>query len=73
MPLFDFVCKACGAAFEILVMGSEQSVCPKCSSSDLAKQMSTFSARTGGGGEGKPTGAAGKCAGCAGRSCSTCH
>lgn len=69
MPLFDFVCRACGAEFELLVRGSEKPVCPKCQGTDLAKQMSTFSARTGG----SAGSGSGKCAGCKGRSCNTCH
>ncbi len=69
MPLFDFVCRACGAEFELLVRGSEKPACPRCQSTDLAKQMSTFSARTGSAaGSG-----GGKCAGCRGGSCGTCH
>ncbi|MEW6593915.1 MAG: zinc ribbon domain-containing protein [Thermodesulfobacteriota bacterium] len=71
MPLFDFVCRACGAEFELLVRGSEKPACPACGSTELAKQMSTFSARTGGGKSGG--GAGSRCAGCKGRSCSTCR
>lgn len=71
MPLYDFVCKKCGHAFEALVMGSDQPVCPQCRSTELDKQMSTFAARTTGG---KESGGGGsKCAGCTGRSCRTCH
>lgn len=70
MPLFDFVCRACGAQFEFLVRGGEKPACPRCQSTDLAKQMSTFAARTGGGGSG---GGGSKCAGCKGGSCRTCH
>ncbi len=77
MPIFDFICRACGKEFETLVMGSSQPTCPKCNSSDLAKQMSTFAMRTGsrGGGEGASpaAGSGSKCSGCAGGSCSSCH
>jgi len=39
MPLFDFVCKACGRASEHLVRGSDVPVCPACGSTDLDKQV----------------------------------
>ena len=41
MPLFDFVCRACGHKFEALVRGTTPA-CPACKSSDLEKQLSTF-------------------------------
>jgi len=70
MPLFDFICHACGKEFEILLMGKDRPVCPHCQSKDLEKKMSAFSVRTDGG-----SGSAGgsKCGGCAGGSCATCH
>ena len=40
MPLFDFVCKACGGSFELLVRGSNAPVCPECGSAELQKQVS---------------------------------
>ena len=46
MPLFEFTCGACGHQFETLVMGSRKPECPKCSSDDLQKQFSTFSAQS---------------------------
>ena len=69
MPLFDFVCKACGKEFETLVMGSAKPQCPACGSTELEKQMSTFAVR--GGSSASCSGS--KCSGCAGGSCSTCH
>lgn len=39
MPLFDFVCKACGGSFELLVRGSNAPVCPECGSAALDKQV----------------------------------
>ena len=48
MPLHDFLCRACGHAFEALVMGKDQPICPQCGSTELTKQMSTFAGRTGG-------------------------
>ncbi|MEN8135359.1 MAG: zinc ribbon domain-containing protein [Thermodesulfobacteriota bacterium] len=42
MPLFDFICRACGREFEFLVMGSERPFCPSCGSDDLLKQDVIF-------------------------------
>ncbi|HIJ91423.1 MAG: zinc ribbon domain-containing protein [Desulfobulbaceae bacterium] len=72
MPLHDFVCRACGHAFEALVMGKDQQVCPQCGSTELTKLMSTFACRTSGKGDSGDAGSS-KCSGCAGGSCSTCH
>ena len=69
MPLYDFLCRSCGHTFEILVMGSDKPVCPRCRSVELEKQMSTFSTRGGT----KDQGGGSKCSGCAGGSCATCH
>jgi|GEM_PF-311667 putative FmdB family regulatory protein len=72
MPLHDFLCRGCGHAFEALVMGAEQPVCPQCGGTELTRQMSTFASRTSTkGGSGSSGGS--KCSGCAGGSCSTCH
>jgi putative FmdB family regulatory protein len=73
MPLFDFVCRACGKEFETLVMGSDRPACPRCAGTELEKQMSTFAFRSKGEGERTVTGAGSKCSGCAGGSCGTCH
>jgi putative FmdB family regulatory protein len=40
MPLFDYVCRNCGSAFELLVLKSTVLQCPSCSSADLDKQLS---------------------------------
>ena len=76
MPLYDFACRACGKEFEVLVMGADVPACPYCQSTDLAKLMSTFATRIGGGSgssESSGSGGSSKCAGCAGKSCSSCH
>ena len=72
MPLRDFVCRACGHAFEALVMGKDQPACPECGSPELTRQMSTFAGRIGGMG-GPDSSNGGKCSGCAGGRCNTCH
>ncbi|MCK4839433.1 MAG: zinc ribbon domain-containing protein [Desulfobulbaceae bacterium] len=70
MPLFDFICRACGLEFEFLVMGGDRPFCPSCASDDLQKQMSSFSSPAKGKGD-SGSGSSG-CGGCAGGSCSTC-
>lgn len=72
MPIYDFICRACKKKFEILVMGSTKPRCPKCQSTDLAKQMSTFAHKRGsssaaGGGSGSG------CGSCSSSNCKTCH
>lgn len=39
MPMYDFVCTACGNKFEDLVFGDEVPACPKCNSPATEKQM----------------------------------
>jgi len=45
MPIYEYVCAACGHAFEALLYGSERARCPECESDELEKQLSTFAAR----------------------------
>ena len=43
MPLYDFVCRACGHTFEALVRPQSPDVaCPSCGAADAEKQPSTF-------------------------------
>lgn len=42
MPLFEFICKKCNEKFEALVFGKENTECPKCKSTEVAKQFSSF-------------------------------
>jgi putative FmdB family regulatory protein len=44
MPLFGYVCKACGGEAELLVRGKEAPACPACGSKRLEKQLSHFAA-----------------------------
>lgn len=39
MPMYDFVCTACGHKFEDLVFGSDTPACPQCGSA-AERQMS---------------------------------
>lgn len=40
MPIFDFQCRACGTASELLVRGSIPPRCPACGTDALDKQVS---------------------------------
>jgi putative FmdB family regulatory protein len=44
MPIFEYVCKSCGKAFEKLVPKSTEDLypCPKCSSEHTEKKLSAF-------------------------------
>ncbi len=44
MPIYEYLCSACGHAFEALVYGSERACCPACEGTELEKQFSTFAA-----------------------------
>ena len=47
MPIFEYTCDGCGAAFEMLVRSSEVRVaCPMCGSGEVAKQFSSFAVAT---------------------------
>jgi len=52
MPLFEYLCQACGHRFEALVIGNRQPRCPKCESERLEKQFSTFGLGSSSGGYG---------------------
>lgn len=48
MPIFEFVCRECGAPFEELLRSSnsiEDVICPSCGSDQVQKQISTFASR----------------------------
>jgi putative FmdB family regulatory protein len=40
MPLYDYTCRACGHAFEVLVRADTTPACPACASTALDKQIS---------------------------------
>lgn len=40
MPIHDYRCSACGAAFELLVLGSTVPLCKQCGSSAVERQLS---------------------------------
>jgi putative FmdB family regulatory protein len=47
MPIYEYRCRACGAAFERLVSGQTAVTCPTCGSADVARNLSLFRPRTG--------------------------
>ncbi len=45
MPIYEYICKSCGERFSLLqkVSATEKDTgCPKCSSSEVKKLMSSF-------------------------------
>jgi putative FmdB family regulatory protein len=46
MPIYEYVCSACGVGFEHLARTMDAPVppCPKCGDGKVTKQFSTFSA-----------------------------
>jgi putative FmdB family regulatory protein len=51
MPIFEYMCVRCGSTFEKLVRssGPQEIVCPKCQSTTVQKQMSSFAVKGVGG------------------------
>ena len=50
MPIFEYVCDACGSSFEKLVMAPSSAgpvECDRCGSGEVTRRLSTFSARSG--------------------------
>jgi putative FmdB family regulatory protein len=49
MPLYEYVCSACGRRAELLIRNArERPACPGCSSRNMVRQLSTFAAHMGG-------------------------
>jgi putative FmdB family regulatory protein len=44
MPIHDYRCGACGAAFELLVLGSRVPLCKACGSAEVERQVSLTAA-----------------------------
>ncbi len=40
MPLYEYVCQACGAEFELLIRGQETPECPTCHTTQVHKHFS---------------------------------
>lgn len=43
MPLYDFLCRACGESFEARASVDERPACPACGAADTERQLSAFS------------------------------
>lgn len=71
MPIFEFVCGACGHEFEKLVGAAAARIrCPACGGRRVAKKFSVFGSKSGGKfTSSRPAG----CTSCAKSSCSSCH
>lgn len=46
MPLYDFLCRDCGAAAELLVRGAAEPACPACGSLAMDRQLSLPAVRS---------------------------
>ena len=61
MPLFEFQCAECDAAFEELVRSASvvaEVKCPQCGSYHIRRKVSTFASKVSGGGGSAVTSAA---------------
>ncbi len=61
MPIFEYDCTTCGAAFEQLVQGAAEPVCPTCDSTGLEKKLSNFAVSSGAMAAPAPIGPCGTC------------
>ena len=64
MPIFEYRCQECGTKYEVLHKSSENQndiICPKCSSSNNKKLLSTFSSSMGDSGFSESSCATGNC------------
>ena len=59
MPVYEYICRDCGRAFERYVQRWSESVaCPSCDGAQVEKQLSTFSMAGGAGSAGGSGGGA---------------
>jgi putative FmdB family regulatory protein len=73
MPIYEYSCTACGAAFEQLVRASDVPACPYCESDRLQRKMSAAAVgATGGKVSASSLPMAKGSGGCCGGSCG-CH
>lgn len=59
MPIYEYRCQDCQTTFEAFVSSIDQSddvVCKKCNSSNIQKQLSSFSSRLASGSSSSPGG-----------------
>jgi len=73
MPIYEYICKDCGARFELLrsIKDADNSVqCSVCKSNQTNRAVSVFYAQSGS--QIIAGNSSGGCSGCAGGSCSSC-
>ena len=46
MPIYEYQCDECRAAFELLIRGAETPACPECGGHELEKLLSVPAAHT---------------------------
>jgi putative FmdB family regulatory protein len=49
MPIYEYRCRACGAAFERFVQRGQEAACPACHSSEVTRLLSLFGFKSGAG------------------------
>ena len=72
MPIYEFRCMKCNDCFELLIMGSDDTVetkCPHCGSEEFEKIMSTTNHSVGAGSD--SPGPSSQTRTCSGGSCTT--
>jgi putative FmdB family regulatory protein len=74
MPIYEYICDACQAQFEKIVINRQQEVsCPKCSSHKATIQLSVFSSAVAGGSSKSSSGSSGGGGTCCGGGGCGCH
>lgn len=75
MPLYEYICKDCGAIFDIFrsfAQADDPLQCKHCASPHTQRKLATFFAQS----EGRSLAGSGEscnCGSCSGGSCGSCH
>ncbi len=75
MPIYEYRCGQCGAAFERIrpmAQADAPGTCPQCGSTDVQRCLSLFASFAHDGGETHALGGSSGCTSCAATSCATC-
>jgi putative FmdB family regulatory protein len=62
MPIYEYACEKCDnifSVFQSITATAKDTTCPKCSSNDVVKRMSSFSCCSSGGGSAPSFGGSG--------------
>ncbi|HUT10024.1 MAG TPA: zinc ribbon domain-containing protein [Thermoguttaceae bacterium] len=75
MPIYEYVCQACGREFEELLRGDEKPACPSCGKRRLKQQFSVAAAHAEGSQPSCPARETGACgvSNCAAGGCGLAH